>query len=98
MGPPPGLVCLTLLRPSSTTSPPNTGAQLTKTALDLSTTTNSDTLLPVSPLSMLVLFLLVSMVIAMVFSTLVNVPHGKNSSKAICLNGDGIQLLINKQL
>ena len=38
--PPPGLVCLTLLRPSSTTSPPNTGAQLTKTALDLSTTTN----------------------------------------------------------
>ena len=111
--PPHGLVCLTLPRPSFTTSPPNTGTPLTKMALALSTTTNSgkhqpkltsvlfqnsDTPSPVSPQSMPVSSSLVSTVIAMVSSMLVNVLHGRNSSKVICLNGDGIQLLINKQL
>merc|ERR1712168_1461598 len=96
--PPHGLVCLTLPRPSFTTSPPNTGTLLTKMALALSTTTNSDTPSPVSPQSMPVSSSLVSTVIAMVSSMLVNVPHGRNSSKVICLNGDGTQLLINKQL
>merc|ERR1712168_109591 len=96
--PPHGLVCLTLPRPLFTTSPPNTGILLTKMALALSTMTNSDTPSPVSPQLMPVSSSLVSTVIAMVSSTLVNVPHGRNSSKVICLNGDGIQLLINKQL
>merc|ERR1712137_1128543 len=95
--PPHGLVCLTLPRLSSTTLPPNTGTLLTKTNLVLLTTTNSDTHLPVSLQLMPESSLLVSIVTAMASSMPLNALHGENSFKVIWLNGDGIQVLINKQ-